>query len=74
MNNRKPGEKFTEEAKPFVEQIKEMAALNYQKLVTLSHDFGQKLQKTFTPTLGIGGSGTKTKIVHKQDDTDNSEN
>lgn len=61
MNDRKPGEKFTEEAKPFVDQIREMAAQNYQKLLTLSKDFGQKLQKTFNPTFGIGGTGTSTK-------------
>lgn len=61
MNNRKPGEKFTEEAEPFVEQVKEMATKNYQKLLTLSHDLGQKLQKTFNPTFGIGGTGSSTK-------------
>jgi len=69
MTNRKPGEKFTEEAEPFVEQIKQMATQNYQKLLTLTKDFGQKLQKTFNPTPGIGGNttGTKTRRVHDED-------
>lgn len=61
MTNRKPGEKFTEEAEPFVDQIKEMATQNYQKLVSLTKDLGLKLQKTFNPSFGIGGTGTGTK-------------
>ena len=62
MNKRRPSEKFTKEAEPFVEQIRELAKVNYQKLLTLSKDFGQKLQKTFNPTFGIGGTGTKSTV------------
>ena len=77
MNNRKPGENFTEKAEPFVEQIKEMATKNYQKLLTLTKDFGQKLQKTFNPTPGIGGNsaGTKKRVMrddNAQDQSDDS--
>jgi len=70
MNDRKPGDKFTEEATPFVEEIKEMAVKNFQKLMTFTHEAGLKLQKTFNPKFGIGGTstGTKTKVI--QDDRD----
>lgn len=70
MNDRKPGENFTEEAKSFVDEIKAMAAHNYQKLLTLGNDLGQKLQKTFNPTFGIGGTGSGSKKRPVQDDTD----
>lgn len=56
MNERKPGEKFTKEAEGFVEEIREMARQSYQKIMSLSHDLGQKFQKTFNPAPGIGGT------------------
>ena len=61
MNKRDPGENFKQEAESFVEEVKQMAQVNFQKLITLSRDFGQKLQKTFNPTPGIGGNSTSTK-------------
>ena len=59
MNERKPGEKFTEEAKPFVEEIKILASQSYHKIISLGHDFGQKFQKTFNPAPGIGGTSNR---------------
>lgn len=61
MNKREPGESFSEEAKQFVDEIREMASRNYHKIISLGHDLGQKLQKTFAPKFGIGGTSTSTK-------------
>lgn len=74
MNKREPGDNFKQEAETFVEEVKQMAQANYHKLVSLGRDIGQKLQKTFNPSPGIGGNttSTKTTIVENKDETDDS--
>lgn len=73
MNDRKPGEKFTEEAKPFVDQMRDMATKNYQKIISLGHDLGQKLQRNFAPRLGIGGTSTPRQTQQQQPSQNTSE-
>jgi hypothetical protein len=72
MNERKPGEKFTEQAKPFVEEMREMARQSYQKIISLGHDFGQKLQKTFNPAPGLGGNTNRTTTRQENYNSDDS--
>lgn len=73
MNKREPGEKFTEEAKPFVEEIREMAAHSYEKIMSLGHDLGQKFQKTFNPAPGLGGSTNRHTPKSQEFDDDTNE-
>jgi hypothetical protein len=69
QKDRKPGEKFTETVEPFVAEVREMAANAYQKLVEIKQEFGQKLQKTFNPGLGLGTGSKTSSRTNKEDDT-----
>lgn len=70
--DKKPGDKFKEEAQPFLEEIREAASQAYHKLLEISQEFGHKLQKTLdhVPGLGIGGTTHRPQNTPESNETD----
>ena len=70
MNDKKPGKEFKEEAKPFVEEIREHAVQAYQHMVRIANELDLRVQKTLdnAPRFGITGSSTPTRKKRQEDD------
>ncbi len=68
--DKKPGKEFSEEAKQFLEEIREQASNAYRHMVRISQELGLRVQKTLdnAPKFGINGSSRPTSSRHKENE------
>lgn len=68
--DKKPGKEFSEEAKPFLEEIREQATNAYRHMVRISQELGLKVQKTLNhaPKFGINGMSRPTSKRPTEED------